>query len=499
VNLASIFDDHPHDRTALVSGGDRITYGQLSHDAATHRGVLVELGLQPGDRVAVLCGTNRRFVTAWFGIIGAGLVAVPLNPLSPAAEIERELLAVGARAVIVGPAGVAALESIDRSALPNLEFVLRPAGVELEGSLDLDARREATEPLPVVDGNEDDPAVMLFTSGTAGAPKTAMLTHGNLASNLRQSLGLGGKVMRPDDVVLGVVPLFHIMGLNAVLNMSLLVGATLVLQERFDPMTVFQTVAEERITVMLGPPTMWSALSQIDVVPDSALSTLRVALSGSAMLPDRVTEEILGRFGVRVLERYGLTEASSTVCMACEDDVPVGSVGRPLPGLEMRVVDATGADVDVVEPGEIWVRGPNVFSGYFNDPEATAAALDADGWLHTGDVAVLDDDGYVYLVDRIKDLIIVSGFNVFPAEVERALLTYPGVREAAAVGVAHPHTGESVKAFVVVEQEGLIEEDELIEWCAGELARYKCPTKVDFVDEIPTGFGGKILRRSLAE
>ena len=498
MNLASIFDDHPHDRTAIVTGGERITFGQLSQEAATLRGALVELGLEPGDRVAVLCATNLRFVTAWFGLLGAGLVAVPLNPLSPPAELERELAAVGARAVIAGPAGVRALEEVSRAALPRLEFVLCPAGFSLADSIDLDALREQAEPLPVMEGSEDDPAVLLFTSGTAGDPKTAVLTHGNLASNLRQSLALGAKVMRPDDVVLCVVPLFHIMGLNAVLNMSLLVGSTLVLQERFDPMTVFETVAEERVSVLIGPPTMWSALSQVDTVPADSLGTLRVALSGAALLSDRVVEDIMGRFGIRILERYGLTETSSTVCMACEDDVPLGSVGRPLPGVELRVVGFSGEEVGVAEPGEVWVRGPNVFSGYFDDPEATASVLDDQGWLHTGDVALVDDDGYVYLVDRLKDLVIVSGFNVYPAEVERALLTHPAVQEAAAVGVPHPHTGEAVKALVVVDQDDRVDEDELIEWCAGHLARYKCPSKVDVVDEIPTGFGGKVLRRSLA-
>ncbi len=499
VNLATLFADHPQDRTAIVAAGDRITYGQLADEVAKTRGVLASLGLEPGDRVAILCATNFRFVRAWFGILGSGMVAVPLNPQSPAPEIERELAEVGAKAVIAGPAGIGVLEQIDRSLVPTLEHVLRPSGIALPESIDLDELRGTVEPVGIAEREESDLAALLFTSGTAGAPKAAMLTHGNLAANLRQNMATGGKQVRPDDVGLCVVPLFHILGLNSILNLSLYVGATLILQERFDPMTVFETVQDEQVTVLVGPPTMWATLSQVDLVPDDALSSVRIAVSGAAMLPNRVVEEVIGRFGVRILEGYGLTEASPGVTIARDDDTPVGSIGRPMAGMEVRIVDAAGDDVYIGDEGEIIVRGPNVFVGYLDDPEATARALDTDGWLRTGDIGVVDDDGYVYLVDRAKDLVIVSGFNVFPAEVERVLNAHPGVVESGVVGVPHPHTGESVKAFVVPEPGRHLEEDDLIEWCATELARYKCPTKIDIVDEIPRGLGGKILRRELAE
>ena len=329
------------------------------------------------------------------------------------------------------------------------------------------------------------------------APKAAMLTHGNLAANLRQNMATSGKVVRPDDIGLCVLPLFHIMGLNSILNLSLYAGATLVLQERFDPMTVFETIADEQISVLVGPPTMWAALSQVDLVAGDALKTIRIAVSGAATLPNRVVEEVAGRFGVRILEGYGLTEAAPGVTRATDDDTPIGSIGRPMAGMEVRIVDAAGDDVYIGDEGEILVRGDNVFVGYLDDPEATARAMDPQGWLHTGDIAVVDDDGFVYIVDRAKDLIIVSGFNVFPAEVERVLNAHPGVVESGVVGVPHPHTGESVKAFIVAEPGRVLEEDDLIEWCATELARYKCPTKIDLVDEIPRGLGGKIIRREL--
>ena len=547
MNLATLFADHPAERTAIVTGGDRITYGQLSAEVEKTRGVLVSLGLEPGDRVAILCATNFRFVRAWFGILGAGMVAVPLNPQSPAPEIERELAQVGAKAVIAGPAGIGVLEQVDRSVVPTLKHVLRPSGVGLPDSVDLDVLRETVEPAPMVERADGDLACLMFTSGTAGAPKAAMLTHGNLAANLRQNMATSGKVVRPDDVGLCVLPLFHIMGLNSILNLSLYAGATLVLQERFDPMTVFETIADEQISVLVGPPTMWAALSQVDLVADDALKTIRIAVSGAATLPNRVVKEVAGRFGVRILEGYGLTEAAPGVTRATVDDTPIGSIGRPMAGMEVRIVDAAGDDVYIgdegeilvrgdnvfvgylddpeataraIDPqgwlhtgdiavvdddgfvyigdeGEILVRGDNVFVGYLDDPEATARAIDPQGWLHTGDVAVVDDDGFVYIVDRAKDLIIVSGFNVFPAEVEWVLNAHPGVVESGVVGVPHPHTGESVKAFIVAEPGRVLEEDDLIEWCATELARYKCPTKIDLVDEIPRGLGGKIIRREL--
>ncbi len=496
MNLATLLEDHPGSRTAIVSGSDRVSYGQLRTEIAATRGVLVGLGLEPGDRVAILCGTNTRFVRGWYAAVGAGMVAVPLNPQAPAAEIQRELSVVNARAVIAGPAGVAALETLDRTEVAALEHCLVPAGSVFEGAIDLDAAVAQAAPVPIVDRDDEQLATLLFTSGTAGSPKAAMLTHGNLASNIRQVLARPEQVARPDDVSVCVVPLFHVLGLNSILNLSLWVGATLVLVERFDPVSMIELVVEEQVSTMAGPPTMWSALTHLEDVEEGAFSSIRLAASGAAAIPDRVVEEARTRFGIRIYEGYGLTEASPTVTLATGTDAPIGSIGQPIPGVEVRLVD-DGGDVYVGDPGEVLVRGPNVFRGYLGDPIATARVIDEEGWLHTGDIAVVDDDGYLYLVDRAKDLVIVSGFNVFPAEVELVLVTHPAVREAGVVGIPHPYSGETVKAFVVAEDGYMVEEDELVAWCANELARYKCPTKIDFVDEIPRGMGGKVLRREL--
>jgi long-chain acyl-CoA synthetase len=354
------------------------------------------------------------------------------------------------------------------------------------------------EPAPVVARDEHDDAVLMFTAGTAGPSKAARLTHGNLLANLQQVQAHPGLVGGPDDVALGVLPLFHIFGLNAVLGVALFVGSSVVLLERFDPLSSLEAVREYGVTVVAGAPPLFGAWVAVPGVDASSLQTVRLVVSGGAPLPDEVAEAFRARFGRPVWQGYGLTETSPIVSSSLVGGEPKqGSIGLPLPGVEVRLVDTEGEDALAGDPGEIWVRGPNVFPGYWNDPEASALVLTDDGWLKTGDIAVTDDDGYLYLVDRAKDLIIVSGFNVFPAEVEEALLEHPGIAEAGVVGVSHPYTGEAVKAYVVAKPGRHLEEDEVIEFCAERLARYKCPTSVSFVDQIPQGLVGKVLRRAL--
>ena len=496
MNLATIIDDHPDGHTALVAGGDRISFGRLRSDVAELRGALRALGLEPGDRVAIICATNPRFVRSWLAVLGAGLVAVPLNPSSPGPELQQELAAVEARAVIVGPAGQAAFASIDRSELSGLEYVLVAAGSDLAGSTDIDAAARTAEPTAVVERGNDDLAALLFTSGTAGSPRAARLTHENLSSNIRQVQSHPLRAVRGDDVGVCIVPLYHVFGLNAVLDPCLYGGATLVLVERFDPVSLLETIATENVSLLVGPPAMWAAIVDLDPLP-AVFEGVRLAVSAAAALPERVARAARG-LGIPLNEGYGLTEASPSVTVGTGDGVPIGSIGTPIHGVELRLVDASGAEVPAGDPGEIWVRGPNVFDGYWNDVEATARALDDQRWLHTGDIAVTDDDGFLYIVDRIKDLIIVSGFNVYPAEVETVLVSHDAVCDAAVVGIPHPHTTEAVKAFVVVAGPE-VEEDELVEWCAARLARYKCPTKIDVVDEIPRDAAGKLRRRELVQ
>ncbi|HET9612415.1 MAG TPA: AMP-binding protein [Acidimicrobiales bacterium] len=485
MNLATIIEGHDPDRPALVSRGRVTTYGTLRDQVARIRGALAAHGVEPGDRVAIVAGNNWYFVAAYFGVLGAGAVAVPVNPQSPAPEVERELRQVGARLVLAGPHGRAVVETLDATALPGFD-----------GSADI-AGLLGADPAPLVDRSPDDLAVLLFTSGTAGAPRPAMLTHGNLRSNIDQVLANPLRPEGADEVALCVLPLSHVFGLNAVLGVTLAVGGTVVLVERFDPHSTLAAVAEHGVTILTGVPAMWSAWVGLPDAPRDALAGVRMAVSGAAPLDPAVRRAVRERFGVDLTEGYGLTEASPAVTSGLGHDAPDGSIGVPLPGVNVRLVDGSGEDALVGDPGEIWVKGPNVFPGYWQDDEATRAVLTDDGWLRTGDVAVVDDDGYLSLVDRVKDVVIVSGFNVYPAEVEDVLRLHPAVEAAAVVGVPHPHSGEAVKAFVVVAEGSHVDEDELADHVCRHLARYKCPSAFAFVDELPVGETGKVLRREL--
>lgn len=497
MNLATIIDGHPDDACALISRGKPTDYATLRRQVAGLRTGLIGLGLEPGERVGIISGNNRYCVVSYLAVLSAGLVAVPLNPTNPVVAVTHELLHVGARAVIVGPAGRAAIEQLDRAEVPGLEFVIG-AGFCPEGGLMLDEMLEDTS-APVVERGADDVAVLIFTSGTAGSPKAAMLTHGNLYANIRQAQASGGDEQRSDDVVFGVLPLFHIFGLNVVLGASLFVGSAVLLIERFDPVSGLEAIQRHGVTIVLGPPTMWAAWAGVPGVEPGIMSSVRMAVSGAAKLPVEVAQAVEAKFGLVLQEGYGLTEASPVVTSPRGTDAPAGSIGIPIPAVELRIVDALGEDVLVGDAGEVWVRGPNVFAGYWEDPEATAAVLDEQGWLHTGDVAVVDDDGFLYLVDRVKDLIIVSGFNVFPAEVEAVLSDHPGVESCAVIGVPHPYTGEAVKAYVVARAGMPLEEDDVIAFCESRLPGYKCPSKVWFVDSIPRGITGKVLRYELKQ
>ncbi|MGH9184486.1 MAG: AMP-binding protein [Acidimicrobiales bacterium] len=497
MNLATIIDAHPGEAVALISRRRTTTYGDLRAQAASLRGGLAGLGLEPGDRVAILAGNNWYFVASYLGVLGAGLVAVPLNPLSPSPEIERQLAAVGARGAIVAPTGKASFAGVDRGRVPSLEHIVYTDGDHGNGRVLLDDLL-AARPAAVVERADDDLAVLLFTAGTAGAPKAAMLTHGNLLANLEQLQASPPRRQGPDDTAFGVIPLFHIFGLNVVLGLSLAAGSRVLLIERFDPSSALDAIQTHGVTLIAGAPTMWAGWSALPGLPADAFASVRLAVSGAARLPIDVAQSMQHRFGLTVAEGYGLTEAAPVVTSAGGlDPIKPGSIGSPLPGVEVRLVDPLGEDVLVGDEGEVWVRGPNVFHGYWDDPDATEAALTPDGWLRTGDIGVVDDDGFLFLVDRAKDIIIVSGFNVYPGEVEEVLAEHPAVEAAAVVGVEHPHSGEAVKAFVVVRDGKSVEEDEVIAFCAGRLARYKCPDKVMFVDELPHGLAGKLIRREL--
>jgi long-chain acyl-CoA synthetase len=362
----------------------------------------------------------------------------------------------------------------------------------------VDADEHTTPPVP---RGADDVAVLLFTAGTAGAPKPAMLTHGSLLANIEQMQSHPGLRITAADVALGVLPLFHVYGLNVVLGLGLHVGAGVSLVDHFHPVETLDRVRRDGVTVIAGVPSIFSAWLALDeqTAPRDAFEQVRLCVSGATALPSEVVDGMRSRFGVVVHDGYGLTEASPVVTTtAIVDDPRRGSIGPPLPGVEVRLLDRDGNPVLEGDPGELVVRGPNVFAGYWNDVDATNAVI-RDGWLHTGDIAVADADGWLTLVDRAKDVIIVSGFNVYPGEVEDALRSHADVDDVAVIGEPHPRTGESVVAYVVLHPGSSPDAVELLRHAGRRLARYKLPTRVEVVDALPRTLAGKVVRRELGD
>ncbi|MCL4414929.1 MAG: AMP-binding protein [Actinobacteria bacterium] len=491
VNLASLVDTHPSGQRAFHDGSRWWTWGEVRGCAQAIAASVRDSGIAPGDRVALALPTSPAFAAAYLGVLGVGAVAVPLDVSSPAAERDRN----------IATAEVALVIDDESSFL----------GEALAGAPVLQA-------LGALERSADDTAVMLFTSGTGGLPKPAMLTHGSLLANLRQMLAIPGGVVSPGDVALGAIPMSHVFGLNVVLGMTLAAGVPLVCTERFDARGSLALVREHGVTVVTGAPGMFAAWVDLPDRAGDELRGLRLALCGSAPLPPELSREFEERFGVALDQGYGLTEASAAVTSTLGRDLVSGealtpmqarrraSVGRPLPGIELRLVDTRlvngasdedAADAIAGDPGEIWVRGPNVFAGYWRDDAATAEVLTADGWLRTGDVGVLDDAGDLFVVDRLKDLIVVSGFNVYPEEVEKVLESAPGVSEAVVIGSPHPLSGEAVEAVVVARSGASVTEAAVMEHCARHLATYKCPVSIRVADAIPKGPTGKVLRRQL--
>ena len=482
MNLADLLIGHGAPEAAAVVDGDIVlTYSDLSQRAEGFASVLAARGVGRVDRVAIAAPNGAGFVAAYLGVLHLGAVAVPLNPQAPAPEIERELAMVDAAAVVT---------DIDEVATAADGRVV----IALPDGSDLAPGRVATR----VDPSADEPAALLFTSGTAGPPRAAVLTHANLGANLRQVLDHPGLALTPDDVALAALPFFHVFGLNVALGVTLAAGARLVVVPSFDPAQSLRVIAEHGVTVVAGVPAMFQAWAEVADANRDAFASVRLAVSGAAALDEAVADAVGERFGLVVHQGYGLTEASPIVTTTALADEPrVGSIGPPLPGVDVRLVDDDGSDVLAGDPGEIWVRGPNVFAGYWDDVDATNRVLTSDGWLRTGDLAVADERGVLSLVGRTKDVIIVSGFNVFPAEVEDTLRSHSAVVDVAVIGEPDERTGERVVAFVVPEKGAHPDVDELRRLAAGQLARYKCPARIEVVDALPRTLIGKVMHRAL--
>jgi long-chain acyl-CoA synthetase len=487
------------DRAALVFLDRPVSYTQLDRAASQTAGALAGAGVSAGDRVAIVAGNVPEFVYALYGAWRAGAVAVPLNVMLTGDELGSILADAGASVVVCEMEYVPTILSI-RDRLPELHSVMVVTAPPVpHGTVSFEEALGTAGPPPEVEPGEDDLALLQYTAGTTASPKGAMLTHGNLLANLDQMQGVPALAQSEDDAVLLVLPLFHIYGLNVALNLTIRFGGTGVLMERFHPRDALELIRRHDVTILPGAPPMYYSWLEMGDEVGHAFEPVRLAVSGAAPLPAEVLESFRVRFAVTIWEGYGLTEAAPSVSSnAVGPRAKPWSVGLPLPGVEVRLADEDGSDAEEGDPGEVLVKGPNVFRGYWNRQEETEDAF-AESWLRTGDVAYRDDEGYLFLVDRRKDLVIVSGFNVFPKEVEDALLTHPEVEEAAVVGVPDPRTGEAVKAYVVPTAGSDVTPEGIVEHVGRTLARFKVPTRVELVAELPKHATGKVLRRVLRE
>jgi long-chain acyl-CoA synthetase len=497
---------------ALVFRDATLTWGELDRRVDAAAGVLLGLGLVPGDRLALALGNGLDFPVVYFGALRAGLVAVPVNPGYTGRELSH-LLADSGAAVLVGVASVVNQAAELRTRLPALRHLVvagsaagtLPAAAGARSLADLLAGAAGQGAVEPPTGGEDL-AVLMYTTGTSGRPRGAMLSHRAMLANLEQCAQISPPVADTDDVVLLVLPLFHIYGLGPGLGLVARTGCTGVLVERFDPADTLVMMQRYGVTNVAGAPPMYMAWS---LLPDFAdgFTGVRLAISGAAPLDRAAQQRLLDATGHHVFEGYGLTETAPVLTSTLMSEVAKpGSIGHAIPGVEIRLVDAAGDEIlpghdedeEIVpgddEPGEIVVRGANLFSGYWPDG---AEGPDADGWWRTGDVAYRDDDGDLFLVDRIRELVLVSGFNVYPREVEDVLMTHADIVEAAVIGVAHPYTGETVKAYVVAAPGAHLSAQDVIGHCEGSLARFKCPTAVEFVDALPHSATGKVAKSRL--
>jgi long-chain acyl-CoA synthetase len=514
-NLSIFLEDsarHYADRDAVVLGDLRLTYAQVDAMANQVANLLVELGVERGDRVALSCPNLPYFPVVYYGILKAGGVVVPMNVLNKGREVAYYLddseakvyfCFQGTPELPMGDEGYAGVQH----ASGDPEFILMmgdpaaPSSIEGVRTLS-EALAGKSTVFESVLGSESDTAVILYTSGTTGQPKGAELTHSNLVLNALTCNRLFGS--KPGtDVHLVTLPLFHSFGSTVQMNAGFSMGATLVLLPRFDAEAAIALLQSEAVTFFAGVPTMWWGLlgalnGDVDVA--KIAGNLRVGVSGGASLPVEIIKETKARLGVTILEGYGLSETSPVATFSDPDREPrPGSIGIPIWGVECKLIDEDWNTVEGADAiGEIAIRGHLIMKGYLNRPEATAEVM-RDGWFRTGDLARRDADGFYYIVDRSKDMIIRGGYNVYPREVEEVLMTHPDVSLAAVVGVPHESHGEEIKAFVILNPGATLTEDELVAWSKEQMASYKYPRIVAFVDSLPMTATGKILKRELVD
>ncbi|PEL09743.1 fatty acid--CoA ligase family protein [Bacillus sp. AFS017336] len=491
------------EHSAVIFEGQTLSYSTLDTYITKFASGLSKLGIEKGDKVALVVGNSPHFIIALYGALKVGAAVIPVNPLYSPDELVYILTNGDAKAVITLDLFLPLVEKAS-PILPNIEhFIICETKQENPYEFKNNKLKSFTNVVGLGDVNfkgpeleEDDLAVILYTSGTTGKPKGAMLTHKNLYSNAMDA----GHFLSfsSSEKVIATLPAFHVFCLTVALNAPLMYGATVILVPKFSPKEIFDIIRSYKATVFAGVPTMYNFLYQFPEGNTEDFESIRLCISGGSSLPVALLENFEKKFNVMISEGYGLSEASPvTTFNPLDRPRKAGSIGTNISNVENKVVNALGEEVVVGEVGELIVRGPNVMKGYYNMPEETAMTI-RDGWLYTGDLARIDEDGYFYIVDRKKELIIVGGYNVYPREVEEVIYNHPDVVECAVIGLPDDNFGESVKAYVVSKNPSLSVET-LAEYCNAHLAKYKVPRSIEFISELPKNATGKILRRALKD
>ena len=520
LNLASIIEHHARltpDKEAIVWNEMRFSFGQLNNLANRVANALVEMNVGHGDKVALCCPNLPFFPVVYYGILKAGAAVVPLNILFKAREIAYHLADSDAKAIFVFegtdelPLAQTAKEGFDQVETCEhlVVMTIDPlASAPFENAKTLtDVTADKSEEFETFPTAPNDTCAILYTSGTTGKPKGAELTHLNFMTNVTTMFLLHTPVLDFTDgeqkTCLITLPLFHTTGQTCQMNVNLYGGNRIVLLPRFDPQTTLETMKKERVNFWTGVPTMyWSLLRYVEEnnFDIAAIAEhIKAVTSGGAPMPVEVMKEFECKFNVRVAEGYGLSETSPLACFNHFDKPSKpGTVGQPIFGVEVKCFDEKDQEVPCGERGEVVIRGSNVMKGYYKRPEATAEAFRS-GWFHTGDIGIMDDEGYLYIVDRKKDMILRGGYNIYPRELEEIIMTHEAVSLVAVIGVPDERLGEEVKAFVVTKNNSDLKEQEFIAWCKTQFAANKYPRYVEFRDELPIGGTGKIFKRALRE
>jgi len=497
-NLIDVAVKIDPNKTAILFDGSKISYSTLDDRATRVANALIGMGIEPGDRVTVQLENRPEFVEVFLGIMRAGAVMVPANVMYMAGEMGYILTDSGSRILFVSGKVAGRLEDVVSTT--DITHVVEVGAKQLDSSLTYrETMKQASTDHPDVEISPSDAAVIQYTSGTTGKPKGAVISHANTMTAIDTIAALPNYPIHENSVTLLCLPLFHTFGLNFGAGLTFAFGLTMVLVDRFDPELVFSLIQEHRVTLFWGAPPMYYAFVNTPGLDRYEVSSLENAMTGAAILPVVIVDRFKELTGIELCDGYGMSE--STAILTSNAAGPIfkrGSVGPPYPGIEISIRDDAGLPLPVGEIGEICARGPNIFQEYWDLPDDTVDTMRG-GWLHTGDLGRVDDDGYVFIVGRNKDLIIVSGYNVYPIEVETEILRHPKVLDCAVVGVPDDYQGESVCAVVVRRPGEALDQDDLQAHCRRTLAAFKCPKHVVFRDEIPKSASGKILKRALRD